>query len=132
MFKGPLHIVFMCYCASLVWIFVNLLIPSNVVICPFRLVTHLPCVACGTTTALMLLIKGHILEALLHNLNIIFIVPCIVLYTLSLLCDTFCGTAHTQNLYNKVNVVFKRKLYLYSFFAFEIVVWALHFYVKLT
>lgn len=87
----------------------------------------MPCVACGTTTAVMLLLKGQVVEAILQNLNILFLVPCVFIYTFSLLSDVIFHQHHTLYLYNKVSSIFKRRRYLYCFLLFELVVWTLHF-----
>ncbi|WP_390882713.1 DUF2752 domain-containing protein [Hoylesella saccharolytica] len=125
--QQELRILFMVYCATLLWLFTSIMWHINVVICPFRLITSWPCPACGTTRGLLLLLNSQFLTAFKSNLNLIFIIPAFCFYTPSLLSDTFFHTDIVMRSYIKWCKFVTKKWIFYTFLTFELMVWITHF-----
>ena len=125
--KQELRILFMLYCAAFLWLIAQAVGHFHVVVCPFRLITSLPCPACGTTRGMLLLAQGHALAALKSNLNLLFIVPAMMVYTFSLLSDACFNTRFVLRNYLRFRLFFMHKTVLMVFFMFEAFVWLTHF-----
>lgn len=82
---------------------------SNIGFCVIKRVTHIPCPACGTTRAVLLLTKGNFLASFLQNplgLVISFfllVMPFLILY------DLVYNKRALKKVYNQFEVVLKRK-----------------------
>ena len=117
----------MLYCAAFLWLIAQAVGHFHVVVCPLRLITSLPCPACGTTRGMLLLAQGHALAALKSNLNLLFIVPAMTVYTFSLLSDACFNTRLVLRNYLRFRLFFSHKAVLVAFFMFEVFVWLTHF-----
>lgn len=69
------------------WILLNMLYDIRFTLCPFRLLTKLPCPFCGTTTATIYLLKGNLLDAFFINPLSFLTIPFLLLIKVLLLID---------------------------------------------
>lgn len=123
MYRKELRIIFLLYITGLVWLFLFFLVDVDVVLCPFRALTTLPCPACGTTRALVCVAQGYVGRALLLNPNILFILPATIIYTVAGIIDLLFGKSYIPFLYGKVKALLSNKLILAAFLLFESLVW---------
>lgn len=123
MYRKELRIIFLLYITGLVWLFLIFFAEVDVVLCPFRLLTTLPCPACGTTRALVCVARGYVGRALLLNPNIVFILPAVVIYTVAGIIDLLFGKSYIPFLYGKLQALFNNKRVLIAFLLFESLVW---------
>lgn len=80
------------------------------VICPFRLLTGLPCPFCGTTRGMIALSEGHIVQSLAFN-------PFALVTALGLVSLIFIPTKLTfAFVAEKIDLVFKSKYFLVFLF----------------
>ena len=76
---------------------------------------------------MLLLAQGNALAALKSNLNLLFIVPAMMVYTFSLLSDACFKTRFVLRNYLRFRLFFGHKAVLVAFFMFEAFVWLTHF-----
>ena len=95
----------------------------NVVVCPSKLLFHLPCPGCGVTRATMLFLRGHIVEALSLNLNVIFSIGFICIFPILLCCDMIMRKTITHQVWCKIDSVLKIKWVFFLFCIFELYIW---------
>lgn len=83
--------------------------PDGVEICIFKIVTNLPCPACGSTRAVVSIFRGEFLPALLLNPLGYIIVIAMVTLPFWLLFDTIWRKDSLLKFYIKFESVFRRK-----------------------
>jgi len=106
------------------WLLLNVVWPTNVVVCPIRSVTGMPCPACGTTRGLVHLLHGEPWQAVVSNPNVLLVAPAALVLTLSLVVGWLCRKPFAQQIYAQVQQVLSRKRVFAAFVAWELCVWA--------
>ena len=96
---------------------------TNITMCPFKLIFHIPCPGCGTTRATLLFLHGHIIDALTLNPNVIFAIGFLVLCPILLCYDALAHKKVTYEAFDKFNSVLKIKWVIILFGLFELGVW---------
>ena len=69
--------------------------------CPFKAIFGVPCPTCGTTRALVALLKGNFGDAFHINPLGIFVTITIVIYMGLRIIDSICGTFMVEHLFNR-------------------------------
>lgn len=115
-------IVISLFIFGILWITLNLFVGHDFIICPTKRFLHLPCPGCGMSRALISFLKGDFIEAMYYNINIVFVLPFIIIVSLTLLYDCIFLDTITLRLYNKINTYIDNKYFIISFIAFELVV----------
>ena len=84
---------------------------TELIVCPFRLITGIPCPGCGLTRGIMAILHGNLHDALaLHILSF----PAVVALTILpiVLCYDFVFHSNvTQKIFDKINFILS-KLYI--------------------
>lgn len=101
------------------WLYANWMLGVRVVLCPSKLLWHIPCPACGTTRAIVLLLSGEPVEALLMNPNIIITVPLLAVLPLVFCVQHFAAV----DVYSIINRWLGHRWVLSAFACFEAAVW---------
>jgi Protein of unknown function (DUF2752) len=83
----------------------------------------LPCPACGTTTAFLLLLKGEIRNAVLKNPFVIFVFLYLLIAPFWLLYDILFKQKTIDKYYNKAQLFLSKKIPLTIFFILVILNW---------
>jgi Protein of unknown function (DUF2752) len=91
--------------------------------CLFKKATTLPCPACGTTTAFLLLLKGEIRNAVLKNPFVIFVFLYLLIAPFWLLYDILFKQKTIDKYYNKAQLFLSKKIPLTIFFILVILNW---------
>ncbi|MBQ7191475.1 MAG: DUF2752 domain-containing protein [Paludibacteraceae bacterium] len=70
-------------------------------VCPFRWATGIPCPGCGGTRVLVLLLQGHLLDALMLNPLSVAVIIFAIVAPLWLFIDCHKGTQTLYNLFHR-------------------------------
>lgn len=108
------------YLLGVAWVILNRYLGVDMVLCPTRLLFHIPCPGCGMTRALNLLLGGDVVGAVTMNPNIIVVVLLMVCAPL-LLGVEMVGK---RPIIEQMNRILNRTWFLLPFGVFEIWVWA--------
>lgn len=76
--------------------------------CPFKAIFGVPCPGCGTTRALVALLKGNFGDAFHINPLGIFATIAIIIYVGFRIIDCICGTFMVEHLFNRPLEQFKK------------------------
>ena len=133
--KKHIHFLLFLSCfAGYAWLYMSYTFFSNqnsTTVCFFKNLTHLPCPSCGTTRAIILLLKGNFIGSMEMNpLGLIIFcvmaaIPIIVLY------DLIKKENFIFNFYQKINMLFSQKKIAIPFFTFIIINWVWNLYKNL-
>ncbi|OFQ23701.1 hypothetical protein HMPREF2955_06640 [Prevotella sp. HMSC073D09] len=122
--RKEFKILTLLYILGVAWLLLNVVWPTNVVVCPIRSVTGMPCPACGTTRGLVHLLHGEPWQAVVSNPNVLLVAPAALVLTLSLVVGWLCRKPFAQQIYAQVQQVLSRKRVFAAFVAWELYVWA--------
>ncbi len=131
MHKKKLYILFsILYLAGLIWLLLtyNHEKQTNMTVCFSKVLYGIPCPACGTTRAFMLVLGGRIKEAILFNPNIIFIIAFYLFYPIILLYDLIYSKKLLIKIYSKAIETLKYKAVYIPLIIFEVLIWAYNIY----
>ncbi|MCQ2312197.1 MAG: DUF2752 domain-containing protein [Paludibacteraceae bacterium] len=96
---------------------------TAIVVCPSKLIFHVPCPGCGVTRAVLLALHGQVIEALCFNPNVIFALGFIFLYPILILYDGLTQKTHLFTIYYSLDAALKRPMFFVPFGVFEIIIW---------
>ena len=102
---------------------------SGVIVCPSKLIFHIPCPGCGITRATIMFLRGNVLQALAFNPNVIFSIMFIFLVPTFLIFDAIKRKTYTLKAFVWGDNLVKNKIILTLIIAFEIIVWIHNLYV---
>ncbi|RKW58226.1 MAG: DUF2752 domain-containing protein [Prevotella sp.] len=122
--KKEIKLVTLLYIIGVAWLLLNVIWRINVVICPLRSATGLPCPACGTTRGLKHLLHGELWQAVVSNPNVLLVAPAALAFTLALVAGWWFRKPFTQRLYVRAQATLSRKRVFATFVAWELCVWA--------
>lgn len=94
---------------------------ANIIVCPFRLISGLPCPGCGITRATVLCLNGNIYEALSLNVNFIFVIGFLYCSIPLYILDLCSGFIYKSFLSITSNRIFNKNLHI--FVILEIIYW---------
>lgn len=97
---------------------------TSLTVCPSKLVYHMPCPGCGVTRATLLMLKGHIIDALMLNPNCLFAIIFVFTYPILLIFSVIKKKAYIIYSYHKVDKILRNKRCLITFLVGELIVWA--------
>jgi hypothetical protein len=113
------------YFGVCIWLFFSFFTEGqmNVVVCPSKLLFHIPCPGCGITRATILFLQGNVLDALSLNPNVIFSIGYLFVFPFLLGYDIVTRKKITYKVFDIVNSILKIKWIFISFSIFESIVW---------
>lgn len=111
------------YILTFGWLMFNYLYQggANIIVCPFRLITGLPCPGCGITRATLLCLHGNIYEALILNANFILVIGFLCCSIPLFIWDLCSGFIHKLFLSITSSRIFKRSFHI--FIILELIYW---------
>lgn len=112
-------ILIFIYLLGMTWFILNRYFGVDMVLCPTRLLFHVPCPGCGMTRALNLLLGGDVAGAVTMNPNVVIVVPIMFLAPLLLGVEM----ASKRPVIEQANRMLSRKWFLIPFALFELGVW---------
>ena len=96
---------------------------TNVIVCPSKLIYHLPCPGCGITRATLKFLHCDFIGALRMNPNVIISISFLVGSPVILAID-FLTTSHlTANLYNSMEKLLRKYAIAIPFYIIELCIW---------
>ena len=95
----------------------------TLIVCPSKLVYHIPCPGCGVTRASLLMLKGHIIDGIMINPNCLLAIAYLYTYPIILLFSVINGKSYIERIYQLMNEIFKKKTFLYTFLIIELIIW---------
>lgn len=96
---------------------------TSIIVCPTKLIFHIPCPGCGITRATLLVLNGHIREAFLLNPNVILSILFLFVYPIILLYDIWSKQKTLISAYQLIDSMLKKPLILGIFAILEIGIW---------
>lgn len=96
---------------------------TSIGFCLFKKVTHLPCPACGTTRAFVLLLKQQIAKAVLTNPIVVFAFLFLAIAPFWLLYDILWKKKTLDTFYYKAQNFLSKKVPLTIFFILVVLNW---------
>lgn len=95
----------------------------NIIVCPTKLLFHIPCPGCGVTRATILFLHGHIADALALNLNVIFSIGFLFVCPILLCYDVIMREEITYKSFCIFDSMLKNKWVFSIFGIFELYIW---------
>ena len=83
---------------------------SGLVVCPSKLIYHIPCPGCGMTRATLLVIHGHWADAIRMNPNVVICMVGIIIFPILLVADMARGTTCLHQTYQKIEHLLHKRL----------------------
>ena len=113
------------YIGVCIWLLFSYLYEGqvNVVVCPMKLIYHIPCPGCGVTRATLLFFHGQIAEAVSLNPNVIFSIGFICVFPMILGYDAITQSTLLYKFFYKIDSFLKNKWVFILFIGFELFVW---------
>lgn len=117
--------------SSIVWIVSKELYTTSLLQCPFKAVTSVPCPACGTTSAVVHILHGRLIDAFLLNPLSYLALPMIIIVPLWIIADIVTCKDTFFAFYRKAeSLLLKRKVYLTAI-AIILLIWLNNIYRSL-
>lgn len=95
----------------------------QIIVCPSKLLFHIPCPGCGITRATLLWMHGCIKDALLINPNVLLAIAFVGGFPVLLVIDVACKKRLLIVLYHKLEAVLHHKWSLVIFLILELCIW---------
>ncbi len=131
MSKGKLYtIILFLSTAGYAWIIYNFYHFSSqkFTVCPFRIVTGIPCPSCGTTEAIVLAAKGQIAHALAVNPLVSVASVMVTLFPLWVIFDLVFKKSSFLKFYLQVEKILKIRIVASIAILLVLAVWAWNIY----
>lgn len=131
MSKGKLYtIILLLSIAGYFWIIYNIYHfgSQSLTVCPFRIVTGMPCPSCGTTEAMVLAAKGHIIQALTVNPLVLVASFIITVFPLWVIFDLIFKKNSFLTFYFRVEKILKIRIVAAMAILLVLTVWAWNIY----
>jgi hypothetical protein len=96
---------------------------AGIIVCPSKLLYHIPCPGCGITRATLRFFHFDIMGALELNPNVIFSMLFLTICPILLLIDCISERKILLWLYTNVEVLLHKKVIWISFLIVEILIW---------
>lgn len=101
---------------------------TQIIVCPSKLLYHIPCPGCGITRATIMFFKGDFIDAILFNPNVILSVLFLFGYPILGIFSILTHRHILLFLYHYINDILSKKIFLFIFFIFEVVIWINNIY----
>ena len=106
------------YGIGLLWLFFSWFWSVKIIVCPFKLLTGLPCPGCGITRAIMLLFHFDILGAFKMSPNVVFAILMILFAPIIIFNYYYYKIDYIE----KINKLISKKMILISFLMIESII----------
>lgn len=111
------------YIIVCIWLFLVKEGQTNIVVCPSKLIYHIPCPGCGVTRATLLFLEGNFWDAVSLNPNCLFAIAFILIYPVLVVLSLIRQHSYIDDCYRFLNKVISRKLNLLLLILFEVGIW---------
>lgn len=113
------------YALAILWLLIvsQTIGQTQIVVCPTKLLYHIPCPGCGITRGILMILKGDVVNAIILNPNSLVILLPLFVYPFIVGYDIISSSRITILIYIKYNRVLKNKILLYLLLFFETLVW---------
>lgn len=118
--------IFIACLIGYIWLFLNSFLwdtGKTVNVCLFNHITHLPCPSCGSTTAVMQILKGNFYEALSANPLGYIIFAVMLIAPLWILFDRLSKNDSFYRFYHKLETALRKRTVYLSFIFFILGIW---------
>lgn len=102
---------------------------TSIIVCPSKLIYHIPCPGCGLTRGTLAFLRGDIQHALWRNANSVLSVLFVVLYPVMCISDAILHRHDTYNLYLRIDALTHKRWFLILFLSLEAIVWGHSIYI---
>ena len=96
---------------------------TSIIVCPSKLVFHIPCPGCGVTRATLLFLHGHIKEAFFFNPNVVFAIAFLVFFPIGIVTDIVWRKGILVETYRRIDAILQNKWVFGIFMALELCIW---------
>lgn len=111
------------YIIGILWLCLVHFFDQDIVICPFRRLTNLPCPGCGMTRSFIFTLNGYFLAAFRQNPNIIIVFPAVILFPLLVIAELITKKRYIDHILSYIDRIFSNIYFLLSFILFELIIW---------
>jgi hypothetical protein len=121
-----LYILFATLCVGgYSWLFYSFSLGqrADIILCPSKLIFHLPCPGCGTTRACLYFCQGYIGKALLTNPNCLIVLAAGCILPLLLIHDFVLRRHSFINIYKYIEDKLHRSYFWIPILIFEVAIW---------
>lgn len=112
------------YSIGLLWLFFSWFRSFKMIVCPFKLITGLPCPGCGMTRAIILLFQLDITGAFKMSPNVVFVIPFVFMAPIIIFKYYYYKIDYIE----KINGFISQKKILIPFLMVESIIWAYNVY----
>lgn len=123
---GSHHIYLLLFIVTgVVWFIVSIISGTQeIIVCPSKLILHLPCPGCGTTTAAKMIFAGNIADGMIHNPNAVLLPLFAIIYICSYMVDIRCNEPLGRTFDTIVSQPHIKKIFLPALLLLEAAIWA--------
>ena len=101
------------------WLVLNITVGQAFVVCPTKLLLHLPCPGCGMTRAILALSEGDIMQAIYYNANSVIILPILAVSIMVLIFDCITANTYMYRGYHAINRYLNNRYFIVLFVLVE-------------
>lgn len=92
-------------------------------VCPTKLLYHIPCPGCGLTRATLLFLRGEFYKSILTNPNVVLCVAFLIFFPFIISVDMIFQKQYLKLIYDELNKALHNKIILLLFVLVEVAVW---------
>ena len=96
---------------------------TNIIVCPSKLMYHIPCPGCGITRATLKFLQYDYIVAIKMNPNVVFSVAYLILSPLVIILDLLSRKEIIKCIYNYIEQNLHKKIIWIPFFIIELLIW---------
>lgn len=118
--------IYLVACLIITWFWIvfqlNYQGDAQIVVCPSRLIFHISCPGCGITRAVVKMLRGDVVGALMMNPNVILAISFMMLTPFCLLWDAIMNKRWAYKCWLFYEKAFQNKFVIVSFLAIEVLI----------
>jgi hypothetical protein len=95
----------------------------TIVVCPSKLLYHIPCPGCGITRSTLLFIRGYYIDSLKLNPNVLLSICFVLGFPIVVIFEIITGKRTLLLFYKYLTQKLQNRVILTIFLIFEIIVW---------
>jgi hypothetical protein len=126
--RSKLYLILFIACvAGYIWLFYGISTDKfeseSIALCPFKVVTNIPCPSCGSTRSVVLLLKGKFIEALYVNPLGLLVALIMLFAPVWIIFDLLFKKRTLLNFYNQMETNLRKPLIAIPFVLLIIINW---------